>query len=121
MPITGKNITDIQNIIRRGQVAIAANEEGVKKKFKYDGFAEFACPHIHCELHPRRNKIKPCEGFMRWLDQDNQDSMVIEECPWIGGLDFTINETYRVIEWIKINYNPTSKKKSEKIVKVTNL
>jgi hypothetical protein len=120
MTIKNKDIIEIQNKIRHGQIAITRDDEtGDTVEFRYDGIASYDCPHFYCELHPRRDKKNPCKGFMRWINTTT--GKVEESCPWLGGTDFTIGIKNKVISWKKVTLHPVTKEQEEKIVSVKDL
>ncbi len=94
-------IIKLQKILRRGSVVkVHDQKKDIFIEATFDGFSEEECPYRYCELHaknPGHNKDdKPCDGFMRWIIDEKEQ----ENCPYLGGLDFTTGD-FQVVTEIK--------------------
>jgi hypothetical protein len=87
MPFKESNLIKIQKGLTRGTKVIAIdNVNGKRMTLTFEGMHDEECPYKYCILHPRKlgkPSENPCQGFMRWHDEENNENYV--GCPFVAG------------------------------------
>jgi hypothetical protein len=116
MRIQPSELIKMQKVLRRGTIVkVHDQRKDTFTEVIFDGFSDTECPYRYCELHPKnpgqkKSDNKSCDGFMRWIVDGKEQ----ENCPYLGGLEFTAGDMQVITEIKTKKKNPETGESEEK-------